>query len=142
MTSNVATMATLRQQVLFLKPMRAWCPRPRSRTAAACHCRYSPCSLANGRICQKNLSFLEDIGRVSYRFPWYRLSDEHLLDLRICDLALKIKGSFLEPHIKRLYSELTTAAFASSRMFGFLKSGFRPTACRGLPFRFTSPTRV
>jgi len=43
---------------------------------------------------------------VSYRFPWYRLSDEHLLDLRICDLALKIKGSFLEPHIKRLYSEL------------------------------------
>ena len=34
--------------------------------------------------------------RVSYRFPWYRLADEHLLDLRICDLALKI-SSTLEP---------------------------------------------
>ena len=31
---------------------------------------------------------------MSYRFPWYRLSDEHLLDLRICDLALKIKDRF------------------------------------------------
>src|SRR5689334_7590114 len=45
---------------------------------------------------------------VSYRFPWHQLSDEQLLDLRICDLPIKIKGSFLEPHIKRLYGELNS----------------------------------
>jgi hypothetical protein len=45
---------------------------------------------------------------LSYRFPWHRLTDDQLLDLRICDLPIKIKGSFLEPHIKRLYSELNT----------------------------------
>ena len=29
---------------------------------------------------------------VSYRFPWHRLTDEHLLDLRICDLATQDQG--------------------------------------------------
>ena len=40
------------------------------------------------------------------RFKWSFISDERLLDTRICDLPIKIKGSFIEHHIKRLYSEL------------------------------------
>lgn len=37
---------------------------------------------------------------------WSRLDDERLLDLRFCDLGLKIKGSNLEPRIEQLYDEL------------------------------------
>src|SRR5438046_6880184 len=40
------------------------------------------------------------------RFKWSLVSDERLLDTRVCDLPVRIKGSFLESHIKRLYSEL------------------------------------
>lgn len=40
------------------------------------------------------------------RFKWSLISDERLLDTRICDLPIRIKGSFIEPHIKRLYREL------------------------------------
>jgi len=43
---------------------------------------------------------------LSYRSHWHRLSDEQLLNARICDLSIKIRRSFLEPHIKRLYDEL------------------------------------
>jgi len=40
------------------------------------------------------------------RFKRSLVSDERLLDTRICDLPIRLKGSSLEPHIKRLYSEL------------------------------------
>ena len=74
---------------------------------------------------------------MSYRFPWHRLTDEQLLDLRICDLPIKIKGSFLEPHIKRLYSELNSSGhpIQASRLAGW-KNGSRPTVFPELRFRF------
>ena len=31
---------------------------------------------------------------MSYRFPWQRLTDDQLLDMRICDLPIKIEGRF------------------------------------------------
>jgi hypothetical protein len=37
---------------------------------------------------------------------WVDLPDEELLDLRFCDLGLKIQGTDLEPFIDRLYCEL------------------------------------
>ena len=37
---------------------------------------------------------------------WVNLSDDELLDLRFCDLGLKIKGSRVEPWVKRLYKDL------------------------------------
>ena len=37
---------------------------------------------------------------------WARLSDENLLNLRFCDLGLKIEGTELEPRIQQLYDEL------------------------------------
>ena len=37
---------------------------------------------------------------------WTQLSDDELLDLRICDLDVQIPGSVLEPRIERLYEEL------------------------------------
>lgn len=40
------------------------------------------------------------------RVAWTALSDEDLLDLRFCDLHLKLKGSFVAPHLERLRGEL------------------------------------
>src|SRR5713226_8207795 len=79
--------------------------------------------------------------RVSYRFPWYRLSDEHLLDLRICDLALKIKGSFLEPHIKRLYSELNDRGIRFKPHVWLSEEWFAPDGVPGIaiPFYLAHP---
>ncbi|MDB4786854.1 MAG: putative zinc-binding metallopeptidase [Planctomycetaceae bacterium] len=40
------------------------------------------------------------------RHDWEDLSPEELLDVKICDLGLKIEGTSLEPRIERLYNEL------------------------------------
>src|SRR5512132_4408439 len=79
--------------------------------------------------------------RVSYRFPWYRLADEHLLDLRICDLALKIKGSFLEPHIKRLYRELNDRGIRFKPHVWLSEEWFSPDGVPGIaiPFYLAHP---
>ena len=78
---------------------------------------------------------------MSYRFPWHRLSDEHLLDLRICDLALKIKGSFLEPHIKRLYSELNDRGIRFKPHVWLSEEWFSPDGVPGIaiPFYLAHP---
>jgi hypothetical protein len=38
--------------------------------------------------------------------PWARYSDEQLLNMRMCDLGVKIKGTVLEQRITRLHDEL------------------------------------
>ena len=78
---------------------------------------------------------------MSYRFPWHRLSDEHLLDLRICDLTLKIKGSFLEPHIKRLYSELNERGIRFKPHVWLSEEWFSPDGVPGIaiPFYLAHP---
>ena len=40
------------------------------------------------------------------RNAWARLSEERLLDVRLCDLGLRIEGSWLEECIEQLYDEL------------------------------------
>ena len=78
---------------------------------------------------------------MSYRFPWYRLTDEHLLDLRICDLALKIKGSFFEPNIKRLYSELNERGIRFKPHVWLSEEWFSPDGVPGIaiPFYLAHP---
>jgi len=78
---------------------------------------------------------------VSYRFPWHRLSDEQLLDLRICDLPIKIKGSFLEPHIKRLYSELNSRGIRFKPHVWLSEEWFSPDGVPGIaiPFYLAHP---
>jgi hypothetical protein len=78
---------------------------------------------------------------LSYRFPWHRLSDEHLLDMRICDLALKIKGSFLEPHIKRLYRELNDRGIRFKPHVWLSEEWFSPDGVPGIaiPFYLAHP---
>ena len=78
---------------------------------------------------------------MSYRFPWHRLSDEQLLDLRICDLPIKIKGSFLEPHIKRLYSELNARGIRFKPHVWLAEEWFSPDGVPGIaiPFYLAHP---
>ena len=38
--------------------------------------------------------------------PWPEMKDDELLNVRICDLAVKIAGSELEPRVSLLYEEL------------------------------------
>jgi hypothetical protein len=78
---------------------------------------------------------------VSYRFPWHSLSDEHLLDIRICDLPIKIKGSFLEPHIKRLYSELNGRGIRFKPHVWLGEEWFSPDGVPGIaiPFYLAHP---
>ena len=39
-------------------------------------------------------------------YPWARLSDEQLLELRFCDLGLRLPESSVERGVRRLYAEL------------------------------------
>ncbi len=78
---------------------------------------------------------------MSYRFPWHRLGDEHLLDLRICDINLTIKGSFLEPHIKRLYRELNDRSIRFKPHVWLSEEWFSPDGVPGIaiPFYLAHP---
>ena len=42
--------------------------------------------------------------------PWVALPDEELLQVRICDLNVRIEGSELEPRVHALYAELESRA--------------------------------
>ena len=81
---------------------------------------------------------------MSYRFPWQRLSDDQLLDLRICDLPIKIKGSFLEPHIKRLYSELNNRGIRFKPHVWLAEEWFSPDGVPGIaiPFYLAHPRLI
>src|SRR3989442_12813745 len=79
--------------------------------------------------------------RVSYRFPWQRLTDEQLLDMRICDLPIKIRRSFLEPHIKRLYDELNARGIRFKPHVWLSEEWFSPDGVPGIaiPFYLAPP---
>ncbi len=75
------------------------------------------------------------------RFKWRLISDERLLDTRICDLPIRIKGSFLEPHIKRLYSELNGRGIRFKPHVWLSAEWFTPDGVPGfaIPFYLAHP---
>src|SRR2546430_9616770 len=79
--------------------------------------------------------------RVPARFKWSLISDERLLDTRICDLPIRIKGSFLEPHIKRLYSELNDRGIRFKPHVWLSAEWFTPDGVPGfaIPFYLAHP---
>ncbi len=78
---------------------------------------------------------------MAVRFKWSLISDERLLDTRICDLPLRIKGSFLEPHIKRLYSELNDRGIRFKPHLWLSGEWFTPDGVSGvaIPFYLAHP---
>jgi len=78
---------------------------------------------------------------VPARFKWSFISDERLLDTRICDLPIRIKGSFIEPHIKRLYSELNDRGIRFKPHVWLSAEWFTPDGVPGfaIPFYLAHP---
>lgn len=73
---------------------------------------------------------------------WEGWSDEQLLDLRLCDLGLRIRGSELEPRIKELYRELRAAGFERFRPHFWLSDDwYTPDGVPGvaIPFYMAHP---
>jgi len=78
---------------------------------------------------------------VPTRFKWSLVSDERLLDTRICDLPIRIKGSFLEPNIKRLYAELNDRGIRFKPHVWLSAEWFTPDGVPGfaIPFYLAHP---
>ena len=72
---------------------------------------------------------------------WTRLSDEQLLDLRLCDLRLRLRGSGLEPSIARLYRELAARGIAFRPHAWLAIEWFSPDGVPGfaVPFYLAHP---
>ena len=72
---------------------------------------------------------------------WARLSDEDLLDLRLCDLDLRLEGSPVERELARLYRELTRRGLAFRPHAWIAQEWFSPDGVPGIavPFYLLHP---
>ncbi len=80
--------------------------------------------------------------RASSREPaWVRLSDEELLDLRLCDLGVRIEGTALESRVEELYAELAGAGLSFRPRCWLSSEWFAPDDIPGIamPFYLTHP---
>lgn len=75
------------------------------------------------------------------RYPWARWRREKLLDLRFCDLGLRIEGSPLEERIRRLESELAAKGLDFRPHFWLSSEWFTPDGVPGvaIPFYLAHP---
>lgn len=75
------------------------------------------------------------------RAAWTALSDEELLDLRFCDLNLKLKGSVVEPHLARLRDELEQRGLRFQPHAWLSDEWFSPDGIPGIaiPFYLAHP---
>lgn len=72
---------------------------------------------------------------------WAKLSDEELLDLRMCDLGLKLRGTVLEKRIRRVEGELERRSLRFRPHFWLSSEWFTPDGVPGvgLPFYLAHP---
>src|SRR5437016_4151395 len=75
------------------------------------------------------------------RTDWPELSDEELLDVRLCDLGLTIAGSWLEPRITDLHEELAACGLTFRPHFWISSEWFTPDGVPGvaIPFYLAHP---
>jgi len=75
------------------------------------------------------------------RYAWESLSDEQLLSLRFCDLALKIEGTDLQRAIDRLYRELSLRGIRFRPHCWLSQEWFSPDGVPGIaiPFYLAHP---
>jgi len=68
---------------------------------------------------------------------WEALDDRQLLEVRICHLNCSIKGSSLEPFVKRFYRELTTLQLEHFKPYVYLgDEWFSPDATNAISIPF------
>jgi hypothetical protein len=79
--------------------------------------------------------------RGSSRAEWADLTDRELLDLRFCDLGLRIEGTVLERRIRRLYDELDRRGFRFRPNIWLSEEWFSPDGVPGIaiPFYLAHP---
>ena len=72
---------------------------------------------------------------------WTRLGDEQLLDLRLCDLQLQLRGSLVQTRITRLYRELAARGIAFRPHAWLAQEWFSPDGVPGfaVPFYLAHP---
>ena len=70
-----------------------------------------------------------------------RLTDRQLLDLRLCDLPLRIRGTRLEQRIEKLYREMEVRAIAFRPHIWLSEEWFTPDGIAGfaIPFYLAHP---
>jgi len=75
------------------------------------------------------------------RRPWQDWPTERLLDLRLCDLALSIEGTWLEPMVERVLAELAARKVRLRPHFWLSEEWFSPLGVPGvaLPFYLAHP---
>jgi len=73
--------------------------------------------------------------------PWTRLRDEQLLDLRLCDLRLQLRGSDVAARITRLYGELAARGIHFRPHAWLAEEWFSPDGVPGfaVPFYLAHP---
>jgi hypothetical protein len=78
--------------------------------------------------------------RVAVR-GWAKFPKERLLNLRLCDLNLRLEGSPLKPRIRRLYQELKARGFVFRPHFWLSNEWFTPDDITGIgiPFFLAHP---
>ena len=67
---------------------------------------------------------------------WSRLSDTELLELRICDLKLRIAGTRLEKYVNQLYLELTARGLRFRPHCWLSEDWFSPEGVPGIAIPF------
>jgi hypothetical protein len=70
------------------------------------------------------------------RAGWNRLSDDELLELRLCDLGLRIEGSPVEGYVERLYRELASRGIAFRPHYWISQEWFSPDGVPGIAIPF------
>lgn len=75
------------------------------------------------------------------RSDWVDLSDDELLDVRLCDLGLAIEGTVLESRIERLYDELARRGIVLRPHCWLSQEWFAPDGVPGIaiPFYLAHP---
>ena len=70
------------------------------------------------------------------RYWWARLPDEQLLDLRLCDLGLRIEGSPVVRPLARLYRELERRGLGFRPHYWIAQEWFSPDGVPGIAIPF------
>jgi hypothetical protein len=75
------------------------------------------------------------------KYSWIRKSKDALLDVRICDLGLRLEHSAVEPQIRRLYLELERKHIGFRPHFWFSDEWYCPDGIPGvaIPFFLAHP---
>jgi hypothetical protein len=75
------------------------------------------------------------------RIPWWRMSEERLLKLRLKDLGLTIEGTWLEERVAKLYHELENRGFRFRPHVWISDDWFSPADVPGfaIPFYLVHP---